>query len=102
MTYNLTNLTDSTNLAAYLSAANDLTSGWLAIILLGTVGVIVFLNFSQRYDAPTSFAGTAATNLILTGFMFALDLVGGSMVWWSIALAAVGGILMVRGGPIGT
>jgi hypothetical protein len=68
MTYNLTNVTNSTNLLEFMSASNDLTGGFMFLGITGVLFVILFIGLINRGIIPAIAVSTWVTGL--TGILF--------------------------------
>lgn len=94
-----TNWTNSTggNITGFYSFnqyLQDVSSGWLWILLTYAIAVIIFISLKD-YETPKAFAFATFFNMIITIMLAAVGFVSSTFMYLSIILVAVAAVWLV-------
>ncbi len=93
--FNLTNLTDSTNLLAILQFNNEVTGGLFAIALIMTFFAVSYISL-KNFPPPQAFAGSCYSTFVITAIFRLIGLVPNYLFLLMIILTAISSLIMIK------
>lgn len=97
MSFDLTNLTGSSDILGLFSYANEVTSDAFGLIILFVIFVVFFgSSFSRNGEADKAFLLASFTTMISSWLMYAMGLVGVQISVLMLALTLIGAFIVGR------
>jgi len=94
--YNLTNLTDANNLFEFFRAGNQLSEGYLGLMLLIGTWLVFFFSF-KGYDTKRAFAGTSFITAVAAILLRLMQFISNEVMFMSFILVGIS-VVMLRMG----
>jgi hypothetical protein len=92
--YNLTNVTNATNMWTLTESVNELSAGWLGVAVLITLSVILFISLKD-YPMKEAFAATCFISTVLALLLRVLGLISDFVMFIYVIATAIAVIALV-------